>query len=513
MSSKWLRLFLVAALVGALLVPAAVASAADDDARVFATLGQCNGVVHNAANPYSIEYPSADTVYDFWGRAIVNAKGYDAGVVILEDVAKWPLGVVRNTYILGSDYDDLICGATGSAAAIAIPIATGGNDYIKARGGNDMVFGQDGDNAFGPLNLWTPANVIGLRNAHGLFGGMGDMIWGGMGNDYINAGWSILDYPASIIPIPPVLAGLEPLLPLPFSNTFSQTLAIWNGLGGFGFVDAMLIGGAGEDTIVGGFGSDFLRGRANADTILDPGSFGAFNPPVDLVYGDGGDDSMLVGLAVSGWNAANDSTYVYSGRGDDTVASGFGTDFLVGGPGDDFLLDLGNQFGFVGYTPSPRAGVYLGDWMEGGLGADYLITNLAGTGGHTEAFTGDPWYVGAGQWPSIPFGVTADQAHDMEQDLVWVGGDGNQFPGTAITATNQVWSCGPELLTNQFGQNLGLTNDDEVYWGGLLAPFWLGGAGPGDAIDTIWGFDEFIPQITFFDAAPVYACAIVHPGA
>ncbi len=92
-----------------------------------------------------------------------------------------------------------------------------------------------------------------------------------------------------------------------------------------------LIGGAGDDTLYGGDGDDLLEGGAGNDVLYgDAGN--------DTLYGGEGDDVLHGG-------ASNDA--LYGGGGLDTLIGGEGDDLLVGGEGDDLLTGGAGSDTFV----------------------------------------------------------------------------------------------------------------------------------------------------------------------
>jgi len=116
-------------------------------------------------------------------------------------------------------------------------------------------------------------------------------------------------------------------------------------------------GGPGNDHIVGGSGDDLLLGNGEDDYIV--GGSGD-----DLLLGDGGDD-QLFGL-----------------DGNDTLIGGLGVDRLSGGNGDDALRPRGDQFeesDFGGETDVYFGGpgndlLENGNEMSGGPGNDLIIS-------------------------------------------------------------------------------------------------------------------------------------------
>jgi Tol biopolymer transport system component len=80
-----------------------------------------------------------------------------------------------------------------------------------------------------------------------------------------------------------------------------------------------LLGGGGDDRLVGSDGNDVICARGGDDVIRARGGS-------DVVYGDDGDDDMLGGAGAD---------ILHGGPGDDRVVGGSGRDRIDGGPGCD----------------------------------------------------------------------------------------------------------------------------------------------------------------------------------
>ena len=89
--------------------------------------------------------------------------------------------------------------------------------------------------------------------------------------------------------------------------------------------DDLVSGGAGNDTLVGEGGRDTLRGGDGND-LLTPLASGA------VLMGDGGADVLSAATVIYQL-----STVLIGGDGPDTLRGGRGYDLLIGGPGDDLL--------------------------------------------------------------------------------------------------------------------------------------------------------------------------------
>lgn len=185
----------------------------------------------------------------------------------------------------------------------------GGDDVLRASTsatvdldgglGNDMLEGGDGGGTI--KGGEGHDQLIGGDGVDHLFGGAGnDRLEGGAGNDRLFGS--------------PVTGELGMEQPQP---TTKEDLNI-------------LLGGAGEDILHGGFQTDVLWGGSEMDHI----------------YGYGGDDTLH-------GEAGNDK--LWGGDGDDTIIAGLDNDEVWGGAGDDTL------FGDRGYPGLPADGDYDGD--------------------------------------------------------------------------------------------------------------------------------------------------------
>jgi len=117
-------------------------------------------------------------------------------------------------------------------------------------------------------------------------------------------------------------------------------------IGGCG--DDTLLGGAGMDILAGGLGNDVLCGGEGSDLIL--GMNGN-----DVLSGDAGDDILL------------------GGNGNDTLMGGDGNDILMGDNGNDVLQgDAGNDILSGGNGNDSLSGGAGNDFLDGGSGKDRL---------------------------------------------------------------------------------------------------------------------------------------------
>lgn len=142
--------------------------------------------------------------------------------------------------------------------------------------------------------------------------------------------------------------------------------------------DNTIIRGAGDDVVVGEFGSDLVLSGAGDDRVL--GLFGD-----DTVIAGLGDDEVRGGIGNDLLSGGSGDDALFGDLGSDVLAGGAGDDLLFGGLGADALIDgLGDDqlFGGLGddlflYTEASILGGAAGrDLFNGGLGRDTLVLQL-----------------------------------------------------------------------------------------------------------------------------------------
>jgi len=100
-------------------------------------------------------------------------------------------------------------------------------------------------------------------------------------------------------------------------NRTSVTMVAYGGNGNDTF-----LGGAGTDFLIGGTGNNYLDGRGGGDVLVGGGG-------TNVMFGDDGSDTLY------GGSGAN---YMFGGNGNDYLASGTGSNVLYGGAGTNTLV-------------------------------------------------------------------------------------------------------------------------------------------------------------------------------
>ncbi|MEM6744419.1 MAG: calcium-binding protein [Pseudomonadota bacterium] len=199
--------------------------------------------------------------------------------------------------------------------------------------------------------------------------------------------------------------------------------------------DDTLTGEGGADQLIGGAGDDALRGRDGNDRL--EGGEGA-----DAMVGDDGDDDLFGGDGDDVMDGGAGADSVHGDDGDDVMTGGAGGDVAYGGDGDDgiFLDGIGFQ---TENHPSAADTAYGGageDTILGGGGDDRLeggddADSLFGEGGTDALFggAGDDDLFGGGE-DDLLFGggggddlviTTGTRSQPMSGTARMTGGDGS----------------------------------------------------------------------------------------
>lgn len=241
------------------------------------------------------------------------------------------VGTNRADNLVGTDKRDVIVARGGNDTIKG----NGGNDVICAGAGSDTIWGGDGDDRiFGEADAYAADSYGRLRRK-------GDMLSGGKGNDYLDAGADVRPVSPGVEAVPdglyyadaPAAANADLRTPLASigANGIDTVVTNQTGMRFIATPHADVVNGtAGDDTILAGAGDDRIAGNGGNDTIV-----------VDNDATSGNDTAL-------------------GGSGDDTITAALGNDALLGGPGADTLS-----------TSAPTS-----NELRGGTGADTIAFPL-----------------------------------------------------------------------------------------------------------------------------------------
>lgn len=254
-------------------------------------------------------------------------------------------------------------------------IGTPGNDVLSGNGGDDTAFGgTGGDRLFGGSGRDHLFGEAGDDKVFGQ-GGSGDRISGGPGDDTLHGG-SGADRinetaDASITLTNSSMTGLgnDVLFSLErVSITGGDSDNVIDVSGFNSDRQITILGGAGNDQLIGSAGADLLTGGDGNDTLTG-------NAGNDILRGSAGADVLTGGDGNDGLSGGADNDNITAGDGNDTVYGGSGSDTLRGGIGDDTL--------FGGLGADSVDGEEGTDQLAGGSGddsadVDDIVTGIAG---------------------------------------------------------------------------------------------------------------------------------------
>jgi RTX calcium-binding nonapeptide repeat (4 copies)/Peptidase_C39 like family len=387
---------------------------------------------------------------DFFGRAGNDLFTNDTGIAS----SAW--GGAGDDFLTGGTGNDLLAGNTG-------------DDTLEGRAGNDSLAGGSGDDTY----VFAPSPT-------------------GLGADLIteaaNADTDTLDFSALAEGVTVRLGWTTPQAVIgPYLKlTLSSGLGIEDVLGGAGndwvvgndranVLDGAaggdtLSGGGGADVLYGGDGNDDLHGDAGADNLHG----GAGNDVLDggagpnFLYGDDGNDTLFGGA---------DNDWLDGGVGMDTLVGDAGNDKLFGGPGDD-LLDggAGDDTMDGGFGLDALLGRAGNDSLTGGTGNDLMSGGTGMDVLHGDA--GDDSLDGGPGTDSMDGGAGTDSLFANRGDETLANGEHVEITVPGGSPQTDSWSCGPNSasrLLRSYG--LSVSYDQlraEVQLSNLVSDFGLG---------------------------------------
>ncbi len=243
---------------------------------------------------------------------------------------------------------------------------------------------------------------------------------------------------------------------------------------GYGSRDVVQAGG-GNDTIYGGDGNDLLKGQAGFDLIY--GEAGD-----DVIYGGAGDDTVDAGTGADLVYGQTGYDLLHGGAGSDLVFGHNADDTIYGGDGDDALYGGGENDAVFGEGGLDRLfGGRGDDVMDGGQGND----GVYGGPGTDELAGGD--------------GNDVIQGNEDDDTLLGQAGDDRLFGGEG--ADTLYGGDGAEQIFGEAG-------NDGMFGGGTEVDSLTGGLGSdrflvhGD--DTASDVDGLDAELVFVDAVGTY---------
>ena len=230
----------------------------------------------------SLNSAGSPAFHKFVGQIIVNGNGgddkLDASKITVATFGITYNGGLGNDTAIGGSGNDILVGGDGSDSLDGGV----GNDVLNGGRGDDQLLGGAGNDTY----LFADTDTVETDTL----------------SEIANAGTDVLDFSNLTVAVTVKLTSETALAihnnrTIKTSSTGTAKLApnFENVIGGAGddqilgnAANNSLLGGAGRDTIIGGAGNDTLRGGDDDDTLI--GGLGA-----DSVFGDSGNDLGLGG--------------------------------------------------------------------------------------------------------------------------------------------------------------------------------------------------------------------------
>lgn len=376
-------------------------------------------------------------------------------------------------------------GNTGDAAGDVYVGITGlqggaGNDTLLGHTDNNLLIGGDGNDV-----IYGRAGVDTLRGGIGndwLIGGVGaDILDGGLGIDTVQYAGTVGQRIDLLVPstntgeaLGDTFVSIEVLL----GGSGNDTLL---GMGTADLVDGSagddqiygragndtLRGGAGDDMLFGGLGADVLDGGAGFDTVQYSGNVGQ---RIDLllsqtntgeavgdtfigiegVIGGSGNDLLLGNTTADLLDGSTGDDQIYGRAGNDTLRGGGGNDVIYGGLGADLIYGgsgtdtlnygLGGAFILDLMQPASNTGEAIGDQL-------FEIEVILGSA------QGDQILGGAGN-DRFEGMAGGDSLNGRDGNDTLIGGDGNDTMTGGIGVDRFIFAAGDDRIIDMtLGQN------------------------------------------------------------
>jgi Ca2+-binding RTX toxin-like protein len=266
-------------------------------------------------------------------------------------------------------------------AGISVVFATPWNDHVVTGNGHNLIFTFRGDDCIESHAGYDAVfagpgrdRIYGGDDHDFLFGGRDDdQIHGSAGNTYtVTAGPVVLDFDIGNLIVGQ--AGSDALFGGEVTADRGENGSVDNhGYADLILADSFLFGGAaGNDTVQGEMGVDFIFGQAGDDSLsnLVPGVIGINGIPVpfgSFFFGNDGNDFIAGSNTSIAGVFPLMGDFIFGNAGNDTAQANAGQDFVFGNTGND-QLDGGRDTDFV----FGNAG---NDTVAGNDGSDLLFGN------------------------------------------------------------------------------------------------------------------------------------------
>lgn len=431
-----------------------VSQAVIDGVVSFFTVPSTTFTINGGDDADSITIASLDS--SFAGAVVVNGNAGDDSIDVSAIGLSTSLGGgLGDDLLIGGAAADFLNGGAGDDTAAG----NEGNDTLNGGSGRDVLDGGSGDDT-----------VSGQ-------GGSGDVLTGGSGDDLVNGGAGIdtifetADVNFTLTATSLAGNGSDTLTSIERAILVggdSDNLIDTSMFTGMGIEGVLLLGGSGNDVLIGSPHVDQLNGSAGNDTLLGGGNRDTLRggSGSDVLNGGGGND-LIVGQGGSG-------DVLTGGSGDDTLNGGAGTDSLVEQGDVDFTLANTTLTG-LGTDTLTAIEVFRLTGGESGNSIDASAISLAGA---TLVISG-----GGGD-DSLQGGSGNDVLDGDDGDDTLNGGAGDDSLNGGSGADGLSGSSGNDFLNGN--------SDDDTLFGGdgndtLLAASGNDTAIGGNGIDVVRG--------------------------
>jgi Ca2+-binding RTX toxin-like protein/uncharacterized protein YkwD len=429
-------------------------------------------VINGGDDADSISVTSLDSM--FTGQIVINGNaGADSIDVSAVGLVTSLSGGLGNDVLVGGTASDFLNGGSGDDTAVG----NAGNDTINGGSGRDSLDGGSGDDT-----------VSGQ-------GSSGDILTGGSGNDRVNGGAGIdtifetgdADFTLTATSL--TGSGLDTLLSIERAilvGGSSDNQIDASMFTGVGIEGVLLLGGFGNDVLIGSPHVDQLNGSAGLDTLLGGSSRDTLRGGSgrDVLNGGGGND-LVVGQGGSG-------DVLTGGTGDDTLNGGAGTDSLVEQGDVDFTLTNTTMSGLGADSFTNIESFQL----TGGPSENSITASAFSLNGATLVINGeggDDVIVGSSIGDTINGGEGDDSVRGGGGNDVLDGGDGDDTLNGGAGDDLLNGGAGADGLSGFTGNDvLNGNSDDDTLYGGVGNDTLLAAAGNdtaigGDGVDVVRG--------------------------